>query len=92
MSDLKPVTLITGASAGIGAALSWWAKPGSVSSSDDGSATQHCSPWIGSPSLRCSGAVRSECTMPRPAVIQLTSPGRIAMSLPRLSRCTISPS
>ena len=38
-----------------------------------------------------SGAVRSECTMPRPAVIQLTSPGLIG-SVPRLSRCMISPS
>src|SRR5215470_16371902 len=30
--------------------------------------------------------------MPRPAVIQFTSPGRIAAAVPRLSRCMISPS
>ena len=30
--------------------------------------------------------------MPRPAVIQLTAPGRIGMAVPRLSRCMISPS
>ena len=30
--------------------------------------------------------------MPRPAVIQFTSPGRIACSEPTLSRCMISPS
>src|SRR5580700_5676340 len=30
--------------------------------------------------------------MPRPAVIRLTSPGRMAAALPRLSRCMISPS
>jgi hypothetical protein len=41
---------------------------------------------------RRAGSVRSEWTMPRPAVIQLTSPGRIVSTVPRLSRCTISPS
>ena len=64
----------------------------SISSSPAGSATQHCSPCSGSPPARRSGAVRSECTMPRPAVIQLTSPGRIGTAVPRLSRCMISPS
>ena len=37
-------------------------------------------------------SVGSEWVMPRPAVIQLTSPGRIACSEPTLSRCIISPS
>jgi len=41
--------------------------------------------WAGS-------SKRSEWAMPRPAVIQLTSPGRIGIAVPRLSRCTISPS
>ncbi|CFW43259.1 Uncharacterised protein [Bordetella pertussis] len=41
---------------------------------------------------RLSGAVRSECTMPRPAVIQLTSPGRMVWTLPAPSRCTSEPS
>ena len=67
-------------------------KLGSISSSPAGIATQHCSPCSGSPPWRRSGAVRSECAIPRPAVIQLTSPGRIAMAVPRLSRCMISPS
>ena len=44
------------------------------------------------PPPRNASGVRSECTMPRPAVIQFTAPGRIATSLPRLSRCMISPS
>jgi hypothetical protein len=39
-----------------------------------------------------SGLVRSECTMPRPAVIQLIAPGWIGCTDPKLSRCTISPS
>ena len=47
---------------------------------------------MGLPVARNSGPVRSECTMPRPAVIQLTSPGLIAAAVPRLSRCMISPS
>ena len=37
------------------------------------------------PEARSSGEVRSEWTMPFPAVIQLTSPGRIAWRKPRLS-------
>ena len=44
------------------------------------------------PAVRASAAVRSEWAMPRPAVIQLTAPGRIACSVPRLSRWMISPS
>src|SRR4051812_40781568 len=47
---------------------------------------------MGLPLVRSSGPVRSECTMPLPAVIQLTSPGLIGAAVPRLSRCMISPS
>ena len=50
-----------------------------VSSSLIGSATHSWMPWSGSPPSRWSAAVRSECTMPRPAVIQFTAPGRIGM-------------
>src|SRR5271155_2992495 len=68
------------------------AKAGAVSSSFIGSATQSCKPCNGSPPSRRSAAVRSEWTMPRPAVIQFTAPGRIGIAVPRLSRWTISPS
>ena len=72
--------------------LSWWAKAGAISSCVAGSATQHCRPCIGSPSrvhrARCARNARCR----GPAVIQLTSPGRIAALTPRLSRCMISPS
>jgi hypothetical protein len=44
------------------------------------------------PPSRRAFSKRSECVMPRPAVIQFTSPGRIACSEPTLSRCMISPS
>src|SRR6185436_5489676 len=47
-------------------------------------------PFMGPPSRRARSK-RSEWVMPRPAVIQLTSPGRIACSTPKLSRCMISP-
>jgi hypothetical protein len=33
------------------------------------------------------GGVRSECVIPRPATIQLTSPGRMIWFDPTLSRC-----
>src|SRR5579883_1187756 len=49
-------------------------------------------PCTRAPSLRTSGPVRSECAMPRPALIQFTAPGRIAWSDPSVSLCTISPS
>src|SRR5829696_3561043 len=39
-----------------------------------------------------SDGVRSECAMPPPAVIQLTSPGRMGCTVPRLSRWRSSPS
>ena len=43
-------------------------------------------------SARSTGGLRSEWTMPRPAVIRLTWPGRIVAKLPRLSRWSIAPS
>ena len=49
-------------------------------------------PFIGPPCAFFRGSVRSEWVMPLPAVIQLTSPGRIAWVAPVLSRCMISPS
>ena len=62
------------------------AKAGAISSSSAGSATQACMPCTKAPEERSDGSVRSECTMPDPAVIQLTSPGRITWLMPRLSR------
>ena len=66
-------------------------RPGAVSSACAGNATQVWMPNKAAPAVRVSGAVRSECAMPRPAVIQLTSPGRIGCRVPRLSRWMISP-
>ena len=43
-------------------------------------------PIIGKGSVRNSSGERSEWTMPRPAVIRLTSPGLMTISVPRLSR------
>ena len=43
-------------------------------------------PCISPPLDRHDGSVRSEWTMPEPAVIQFTSPGRIFWLTPRLSR------
>src|SRR5258706_4307308 len=73
-------------------AAAWWWKAGSASSCSPGSATQDWMPNMRRALLRRSGSPRSECTMPRPEVIQLTSPGTIGCTTPRLSRCTISPS
>jgi hypothetical protein len=67
-------------------------EAGAPFSGASGSATQNCRPHSRAPAARAACGDRSECTMPRPAVIQLTSPGRIVSMLPRLSRCTISPS
>lgn len=41
---------------------------------------------------RSSSGVRSECTIPRPAVIQFTAPGSMRCTLPRLSRWSTAPS
>ena len=48
-------------------------------------------PSIRPPSAR-SSSKRSEWVMPLPAVIQFTSPGRMTISLPTLSRWVIEPS
>ncbi len=48
-------------------------------------------PFIVPPWARRSSN-RSEWVMPRPAVIQLTSPGRITSVEPTLSRWVIAPS
>ncbi len=85
--SLTPSPSLTGKEA-----AGWWAKAGSVSSWRFGSATQAWMPERPPPAARICGEVRSECAMPLPAVIQLTSPGRIGCSEPRLSRCRISPS
>ena len=39
----------------------------------------------------CPGVDTSECEMPRPAVMRLTSPGRTRATVPRESRCSTSP-
>jgi hypothetical protein len=52
-------------------------KSGSASSLLFGRPTQVWMPKSRAPPARSSGGVRSEWTMPRPAVIQLTAPGRI---------------
>ena len=70
----------------------WCEKAGAVSSAPSGSATQVWIPCSGGPAGRSSAGVRSECTMPRPATIQLTSPGRMICVEPRLSRCSSAPS
>jgi hypothetical protein len=57
-------------------------EAGRASSSPDASATQLWMPKSLDPLARSSGAVRSEWVMPRPAVIQLSSPGRIASAVP----------
>src|SRR5438067_11254361 len=44
------------------------------------------------PLARTSGGVRSECAIPRPAVIQLTAPGSMRCTFPSVSRCRIAPS
>ena len=72
-------------------AAAWWRKPGAASSSDFGSATQVCMPCSGCSCSRSVGGVRSEWAMPRPAVIQLTSPGRMSCSQPSVSRWVIVP-
>ena len=67
-------------------------KAGSDSSSASGSAIQVWMPKSRWPDRLRSSEVRSECTMPRPARIQFTAPGAMAMSVPSESRCRISPS
>lgn len=74
------------------AAASWCSNDGASVSCASGSATQVWIPCTVWPRSRSASGVRSEWTIPRPAVIQLTSPGTISCSEPRLSRCRIAPS
>src|SRR5579862_8118406 len=69
-----------------------WAKIGARSSCARGSPTQSCSPWVRRGWLASATGVRSECAIPRPAVIQLIAPGSIVCTVPRLSQCTMLPS
>jgi hypothetical protein len=68
------------------------AKAGSPSSRDFGRPAQSCSPCTRRRVAASSGGVRSECAMPRPAVIQLMAPGSIGWTEPMLSRCSMLPS
>jgi len=61
-------------------------KLGSASSKAFGMPAQSCKPWARRRTPRSSGGVRSECAMPRPAVIQLIAPGSIDWTEPMLSR------
>ena len=88
--NTRPRTPAPGAIAG-SVACGWCAKLGASSSCASGSASQICRPCIGPPDARNAGSARSECAMPRPAVIKFTSPGRLTCTLPRLSRWTFSP-
>ena len=69
-----------------------FSNSGSTSSLPSGSASQVCRPEIDIGAPRNSSGERSECTMPRPAVIRFTSPGSITISVPSESRCLILPS
>jgi hypothetical protein len=86
VSDTPPSSRVGGVSA------AWCSNDGSVVSCATGSATQVWIPCTVWPLSRSASGVRSEWTIPRPAVIQLTSPGTISCSEPRLSRCRIAPS
>lgn len=65
---------------------------GSISSRAAGSAIQLWMPYIPCPLARASPGVRSECAMPRPAVIRFIAPGLISSAFPSLSRCMMRPS
>ena len=65
---------------------STWSKAGATSSNCFGSATQLWMPNTLRSRARSGAAVRSEWTMPLPAVIQLSSPGEMGCDEPRLSR------
>ena len=69
-----------------------FSNAGSISSLPSGKASQVCIPNIGFPISRISSGDRSEWTIPLPAVIRLTAPGRIVWKVPRLSRWSIAPS
>ena len=69
-----------------------WVKDGAISSSSTGSAAHSCRPWLRRTWPRRSSGVRSLCTMPRPAVIQLMAPGSMRCTTPVESRCSMAPS
>ena len=73
-------------------ALGRCVKAGATASCCFGSASHVCMPCKRRATRLSSMDVRSECTMPRPAVIQLTSPGAMLCTLPTLSRCRMLPS
>ena len=67
-------------------------KAGSASSAASGSATQVWMPKSRSPLRRRAVAERSECVIPRPAIIQLTAPGSISIAVPSEARWKSPPS
>ena len=85
---MVPTNTCRAASATVACTASCLSKNGSPWRASSGSTIQSCTP--------CSRVVSpidtSECEMPRPAVIRLSSPGWMRPSVPTLSRCSISPS
>ena len=65
----------------------WCSKRGSTSAEAAGRTSHSWAPW----STVVPGVDTSECEIPRPAVIRLTSPGRTIATVPRESRCSTSP-
>ena len=84
----EPANTRTVASSIVTGVVSACSKKGSTLREASGSTTQSCTPC----SSVVAGVDTSECEMPRPAVIRLTSPGRTISWLPVESRCSISPS
>ncbi len=68
-----PASFTTGSEA---ASKCW--NEGAISSSSRGSAIQLWMPSMPCPLARCMAGVRSECAMPRPAVIRFIAPGSIS--------------
>ena len=66
---------------------SWCSKRGSTSATASGSTSHSCAPWR----TDVPAVDTSECEMPRPAVMRLTSPGRTTATVPSESRCSTSP-
>ena len=79
-------------STGVAALIPTWVAPANLDDLPRTFLSKAWMPFIATPRLRMSAAVRSECAMPRPATIQFTSPARTVCTTPRLSRCSISPS
>jgi hypothetical protein len=67
-------------------------KDGAISSSAAGSASPQLQAVVRRVWPRRSAGVRSACTMPRPAVIQLMAPGSMRCTAPVESVCCIAPS